>query len=40
MSTHFFGLTDWTFSYSHSIGRNEFAGTGFRQSSGPGPWGR
>ena len=30
MSTHFFGLTDWTFSYSHSIGRNEFAGTGFR----------
>jgi len=30
MSTHFFGLTDWTFSYSHSIGRNEFAGTGLR----------
>ena len=30
MSTHFFGLTDWTFSYSHSIGRAEFAGTGFR----------
>ena len=29
MSTHFFGLTDWTFSYSHSIGRNEMAGTGF-----------
>ena len=30
MSTHFFGLKDWTFDYSHSIGRNEFAGTGFR----------
>ena len=30
MSTHFFGLKDWTFTYSHSIGRNEFAGTGFR----------
>ena len=30
MSTHFFGLTDRTFSYSHSIGRNEFAGTGLR----------
>ena len=30
MSTHFFGLTDWTFTYSHSVGRNEFAGTGFR----------
>ena len=30
MSTHFFGLNDWTFSYSHSVGRNEFAGTGFR----------
>src|SRR5918996_2670875 len=30
MSTHFFGLKDWTFSYSHSVGRNEFAGTGFR----------
>lgn len=30
MSTHFFGIKDWTFSYSHSIGRNEFAGTGFR----------
>ena len=30
MSTHFFGLTDRTFAYSHSIGRNEFAGTGFR----------
>ncbi len=30
MSTHFFGLTDRTFLYSHSIGRNEFAGTGFR----------
>jgi DNA-binding beta-propeller fold protein YncE len=30
MSTHFFGLKDRTFSYSHSVGRNEFAGTGFR----------
>lgn len=30
MSTHFFGLTDRTFTYSHSLGRNEFAGTGFR----------
>ena len=30
MSAHLFGLTDRTFSYSHSIGRNEFAGTGFR----------
>jgi len=30
MSTHFFGIKDWTFSYSHSVGRNEFAGTGFR----------
>ena len=32
MSTHFFGLTDRTFAYSHSIGRNEFAGTGFRNA--------
>ena len=30
MSAHFFGLTDRAFPYSHSIGRNEFAGTGFR----------
>src|SRR3989442_8060593 len=30
MSTHFFGIKDWTFTYSHSVGRNEFAGTGFR----------
>jgi DNA-binding beta-propeller fold protein YncE len=30
MSTHFFGMKEWTFTYSHSIGRNEFAGTGFR----------
>jgi DNA-binding beta-propeller fold protein YncE len=30
MSTHFFGIKDWTFSYSHTVGRNEFAGTGFR----------
>ncbi len=30
MATHFFGIIDRTFSYSHSMGRNEFAGTGFR----------
>ena len=30
MSTHFFGLTSRTFEYSHSVGRNEFAGTGLR----------
>jgi DNA-binding beta-propeller fold protein YncE len=30
MSAHLFGLTDRTFSYTHSLGRNEFAGTGFR----------
>jgi DNA-binding beta-propeller fold protein YncE len=30
MATHFFGLRDWTFSYDHSVGRGEFAGTGFR----------
>ncbi len=30
MSTHFFGLKERTYAYSHSIGRNEFAGTGFR----------
>ena len=30
MSTHFFGLKDWMFQYSHSIGRNEYGGTGFR----------
>ena len=30
MSTHFFGLKERTFSYSHSVGRNEFVGTGFR----------
>jgi DNA-binding beta-propeller fold protein YncE len=30
MSTHFFGIKDWTFAYSHSVGRNEFSGTGFR----------
>lgn len=30
MATHFFGLKDRTFYYSHAIGRNEFAGTGFR----------
>ena len=30
MSTHFFGLKERAFSYSHSVGRNEFAGTGLR----------
>ncbi len=30
MATHFFGLTSRTFHYSHSVGRAEFAGTGFR----------
>ncbi len=30
MSTHFFGIRDWTFSYDHSVGRGEFSGTGFR----------
>ena len=30
MSTHLFGLTDVAFNYSHSVGRNEFNGTGFR----------
>ena len=30
MATHFFGLKDRTFYHSHAIGRNEFAGTGFR----------
>jgi DNA-binding beta-propeller fold protein YncE len=30
MSTHFFGIKDRVFGYSHSVGRNEFAGTGFR----------
>ena len=30
MSTHLFGLVDTAFNYSHSVGRNEFNGTGFR----------
>ena len=30
MSTHLFGLVDTAFTYSHSIGRNEFNGTGLR----------
>ena len=30
MSTHLFGLVDVAFNYSHSVGRNEFNGTGFR----------
>ena len=30
MSTHFFGLKERSFAYSHSLGRNEFSGTGFR----------
>ena len=32
MSTHFFGLKDWAFQYSHSLGRNEFGGAGFRNA--------
>jgi DNA-binding beta-propeller fold protein YncE len=34
MATHFFGITDRTFAYSYSIGRNEFGGTGFRNPVG------
>jgi len=30
MATHFFGLSNRTYHYSHSVGRAEFAGTGFR----------
>ena len=30
MSTHFFGLNQRSFVYSHSVGRNEFSGAGFR----------
>ena len=30
MSTHFFGLNQRAYQYSHSIGRQEFGGTGFR----------
>lgn len=30
MATHFFGITTRAFAYSHSVGRNEFGGTGFR----------
>ena len=30
MGSLFFGLTDWTFRYSHSVGRPEYGGTGFR----------
>ncbi|PKB73287.1 MAG: hypothetical protein BZY75_02610 [SAR202 cluster bacterium Io17-Chloro-G7] len=30
MSTHFFGLSQRSFAFSRSVGRNEFAGTGFR----------
>ena len=30
MATHFFGLKDRTYYHSHAVGRNEFAGTGFR----------
>jgi DNA-binding beta-propeller fold protein YncE len=30
MATHFFGLTSRTYHYNHSVGRAEFAGTGFR----------
>ena len=31
MSAVFFGITDRVFTYSHVIGRNEYAGPGFRQ---------
>ena len=30
MTALIFGLKDWMFQYSHSIGRNEYSGTGFR----------
>jgi len=30
MSSHFFGITDRFFSFSHTLGRTELAGTGFR----------
>ena len=30
MTAHVFGLKDWFFHYSHSIGRLEYSGTGFR----------
>ena len=30
MATKFFGVKDWTFQYSHSVGRNEYSGRGFR----------
>ena len=30
MSSHFFGISDRFFSFSHTIGRTELAGTGFR----------
>ena len=30
MSTHFFGLNQRAYEYSHSVGRQEFSGTGFR----------
>jgi hypothetical protein len=30
MSSHFFGINDRFFAYSHTIGRTELAGTGFR----------
>ena len=30
MGAHFFGITDRSYHYSHSVGRNEFAGTGLR----------
>ena len=32
MSTHFFGVSSRTFSYSHSIGRAEFSGNGIRNA--------
>ena len=30
MTTHLFGFPEWSFQYSHSIGRNEYSGTGLR----------
>ena len=31
MSTHFFGLNQRAYEYSHSVGRQEFSGAGFRE---------
>ena len=32
MSTHFFGVSDRTYSYAYSLGRAEFSGAGFRNA--------